>query len=330
MGSQTPANRSCEPSGGFAILSLMKRVKVILDFDGTLTDEARQAKELSGIAKRILAEEILEVPLQEVEELYSSIRKAILTNPHRYHWSVNGLKATYAYEGAYLLNTSILQEIMRSNLSYIKTVMEKFPADTLDSVTLASNHLFHRGTMQVRPHFVRGVRRFLLELIENPVIDPVIITNSETRKIEKNLAELSIGRRGGRHLFRHEIEILGDTRQYHMDPEWNHHFVHHHYGSTQVLPVDTHFSIDLRRPVYHAVLMKILEEGHDEVVVVADGLSLAGALPLVMGLRFILKKADYTPHWCEACVTSYANGLVVQNLQELKNQLLSIVQNVEA
>lgn len=302
----------------------MKRVKVILDFDGTLTDETRQARELAGIAKRMLAEEILEVPLGKVESLYSKIRRAILTNPHRYHWSVNGLKATYAYEGAYLLNTSILQEIMRSNLTYLRTVMRKFPANSLDSVTLASNHLFHTGTIQVHPHFLEGVEKFLARLIDHPGIDPVIITNSETRKIEKNLKTLRIGKKGARHRFSHEIEILGDTRQYHMDPEWDHHFEHHHYGSTQVLPVDAHFSIDLRRPVYHAVLMKILEEGYDEVVVVADGLSLAGALPLVMGLTFILKKTDYTPDWCLACVQEHPKGRIVDDLRQLEEYLLAL------
>jgi len=110
-----------------------------------------------------------------------------------------------------------------------------------------------------------------------------------------------------------------------MDPDWEQHFEHHHYGSTQILPVNEQFSIDLRRPVYHAVLKRILEEGFDEVVVVADGLSLAGALPLVMGLTFVLKKTGYTPEWCETCVREHPNGWVVNDLQELKEYLFGLV-----
>src|SRR3990170_155332 len=196
----------------------MKRVKVALDFDGTLTDEDRQARELKGIAQQMLAEKILNVPLRDVKRHYREVRKSILANPHKYHWSVNGLKATYAHEGAYLLNTSILQEVMRCDLNYLRTVMRKFPPNSLDSVTLASNHLFHKGTIRVNPYFLSGADEFLITLIKHPMIEPVIITNSETRKIEKNLKKLRIGRKGSRHRFPYEIEILGDTRQYHMDP----------------------------------------------------------------------------------------------------------------
>jgi FMN phosphatase YigB (HAD superfamily) len=73
---------------------MMNSVKVIMDFDGTLTDEAQQARELSEIAKRMLAEEILEIPLEDVEVLYKEQRQEILDQPHKHHWNVNGLPAT--------------------------------------------------------------------------------------------------------------------------------------------------------------------------------------------------------------------------------------------
>lgn len=304
----------------------MKRAKVIMDFDGTLTDEAQQARELASIAKRMLAEEVLQVPYEEIVDLYDKMRGAILARPHKYHWMVNGVPATYAYEGAYLLNTSILQNIVLSKPRFIKKVRKVFPANNLDSVTQCSNHLFHTGTLQVDPHFLDGVRELLIDLIEHEAIDPVILTNSETRKIEMNLRKLRIGKRGSDHDYKYEIDILGDTRQYHMDSQWEEHFEHDEHGSIQELPVNKHFSIDLRRPVYHAALVEVLEEGHDEVVVVADGFSLAGALPLMMGLKFILKKTGYTPRWCEECVSSHHNGDVVGEIEELKELLFSLVE----
>lgn len=299
---------------------------MILDFDGTLTDETRQAQELASIAKRMLAEEILEVPIEEVETLYREIREEILRRPHRYCWKVNGLPATYACEGAYLLNTSILQEVIRSSPRYVRKIRKRFPQNNLDSVTLCSNHLFHTGTLKTRPHFLDGVRELLVWLIEHEAIDPSILSNSETRKISKNLCLLRIGECGSDHGFDYEIEILGDTRQYHMDEEWGEHFDHGEYGAIQVVPVNTHFSIDLRRPVYHAALKKVMAEGHDEVVVVADGLSLAGALPLMMGLRFILKKTDHTPSWSEEFVSSHPNGSVVEEIGQVKEALISLVE----
>jgi len=305
---------------------MAKRIKVIMDFDGTLTDEGRQAKQLATIARRMLAKDILHVSLREIEKAYEKIRKKILACPHRFHWEVNGLPATYAYEGAYLLNTAIMQEIVRSKPTYLSAVKKLFPSDGLDPVTRCTNHLFHKGTFQVRPYFLGGVRRLLISLIKHPAIDPVIMTNSETRKIKKNLRKLRIGQCGTKHHFCHELEILGDTRQYHMDSNWNQVFQHHIHGPIQVLPVNKRFSVDLRRPVYFEALRRIIEQGDNEAVVVADGFSLAGALPLCMGLRFILKKTDFTPAWTEEYVASHPNGTVVGELGELQRHLLSLVE----
>lgn len=303
----------------------MKQVKVILDFDGTLTDEVRQAEELAVTAKQMLAEEILEAELEEIEAAYEEIREEILSKPHKYHWEVNGLPATYAYEGAYLLNTSILQNMIKSKPKFVKRVQKLFPANRLDSITQCSNHLFHTCTMQVHPHFLEGARELLIWMIDHDYINPVILSNSETRKIGKNLELIEIGEKGSEHGFDYEIEILGDTRQYHMDSEWKENFEHDDYGQIQVLPISDKFEVDLRRPIYHKALKKVIEEGNDEVVVVADGFSLAGSLPLVMGQKFILKKTPLTPQWSADFVDGHENGSVVENIAELKKKLASMV-----
>ena len=304
---------------------MAKLVKVIMDFDGTLTDEGRQALELATIAKGMLAD-ILGVPLPRIEASYNRIRQRILRTPQHFHWEVNGLPATYAYEGAYLLNTTIVQEIIRSKPAYLHKIRKLYPTDGLDPMTKCTNHLFHAGTFQVHPYFLDGVRTLLVSLIEHPLIDPVIMTNSETRKITKNLRKLRIGQRGARHKFPHEIDVLGDTRQYHMDPAWEQAFDSGKNGLIQVLPINEHFTVDLRRPVYHAALQRIMDEGYDQVVVVADGFSLAGALPLAMGLRFILKKTDFTPAWTEEYVSTHPNGSVVSGIPELGSLLRSLVE----
>jgi hypothetical protein len=303
----------------------MKKIKVILDFDGTLTDEARQAEELESLAKKMLAEEILELELEKIESLYSKVRREILNKPHKYHWEVNGLPATYAYEGAYLLNTSILQNVIGSDKKFVEKVRKKFPAKRLDSVTRCSNHLFHKCTMEVQPHFLDGARDLLIWMIEHDILEPVILSNSESRKIGRNLELIEVGEKNTNHGFGYEIEILGDTRQYHMDSEWEESFEHDDHGEIQVLPITDKFEIDLRRPVYHKALTRVEEEGNDEIVVVADGFSLAGSLPLVMGMRFILKKTPHTPRWVESYIEDHVNGSVVEDLGQLKIELASLV-----
>ncbi len=295
------------------------KVKAILDFDGTLTDEVKQAEEIVIIAKSMLAK-ILELSVAQVEQLYQETKQMILKKPEKYFWEVNGLPATYAYEGAYLLNTGILQTILRSRPQFISLVSKKFPSGTLDSVTLCTNYMFHEGSFHVSPHFLPGVREFLIHLIENDQITPVILTNSETRKIAKNLLELEIGEKGTSHPFPHEIEILGDTRQYHMDSSWNEAF-----AATKVLPINKRFSVDLRRPIYHRALKQVQSEGYKQVVIAADGFSLAGALPLVMDMNFILMKTSYTPKWSERYVRSHPKGKIATNIFELESLLHSFV-----
>lgn len=297
-----------------------ERSKVILDFDGTLTNESQQAAELAKVSIQMLSNEILKIPQQEVENLYDKERGEILKNPHLYLWKVNNMPATYAYEGAYLLNTVVLQQVLSSNPYFLKTIEKQFPTDNLDSVTKCLNRIFHEGSLGVNPHFLEGTRELLISLINNQLIDPVILTNSETRKISKNLTELQIGEKGAKHQFEHEIEILGDTKQYYLDPNWN-------FEKEQILPITPLFSVDLRRPIYYEALSKIKAQGYKEVVVAADGFSLAGALPLNMGLHFILVKTDYTPEWSRNYVAAQTKGHLAEGVKELGDKIISIVES---
>lgn len=302
-----------------------ERSKIILDFDGTLTNETEQAAELAKVSTQMLADEILKIPSEEVENIYNNEREKILKNPHLYLWKVNGMPATYAYEGAYLLNTVVLQQVLSSNSFFIKTIEKQFPPGELDSVTKCLNYLFHEGSLGVNPHFLDGARELLISLIKNELIDPVILTNSETRKINKNLTQLQIGEKGTRHQFEHEIEILGDTKQYFLDPNWDVYFDNQDYGKIQILPVTPLFSVDLRRPIYYEALSKIKSQGYKEIVVAADGFSLAGALPLNMGLHFILLKTDHTPEWSWNYVAAQPKGHVAKGMSDLGDKILSIV-----
>lgn len=301
-----------------------KKIKVILDFDGNLTDETKQAAELVDVAKKMLSE-ILGCSARQIDKRYQTIKGKILAKPQRYSWEINGLPACYAYEGAYLLNTAILQQILKSEPRFMKIITKRFPAAELDSVTQCVNQLFHQGSFSVNPHFLPGAREFLLGLLAHPKIEPVILTNSETRKIAKNLAELSIGEKGTDHPFEHEIGILGDTRQYFMKPDWPVNFTHEKHGPIQVLPINKRFQVELRRPIYYEALKKVIADGFHEIVVVADGFSLAGALPLMMGLSFILMKTGYTPAWCTKYVGNHPKGQVVSDIPGMHQAVLSLL-----
>jgi hypothetical protein len=287
------------------------RYTVIADFDGTLTAEETQAAPLAERSLDTLASEILDVPRWQLAEDYASVQARLLDAPHLYCWEVNGLVASYCDEGAFILNTTTLQVMLRENPGYVQGVAAAFPDAEYDPVVDCTNYLFHRHTAEFPPAFRPGARDALSWLLDQAEYEPVILTNSLGDKVSRQLGALSLGR---------EVKVLGDTRQYEMDPQWDHRFSHPRLGLIQVWPLPGGRRIDLRRPAYYRALVKAAHPAEGlsrRLVVVADTLSLPGALPLMMGIPFLLLRTPYTPAWCVRVVQAHAPGQVLENLGEL-------------
>lgn len=287
--------------------------KVILDYDGTLTAEEEQVTALADRSLDTLARDILRVPRSRLEEDYQVAREALLAAPHQHWWEVNGLIASYCDEGAFILNTSTLQAMLRSNPDYLRAVTRAFPSAEYDPVVDCTNYLFHRHTAELAPCFRPETRAVLAELMAHPSFAPLVLTNSLGDKVQRNLSTLELG----------EMVILGDTRQYEMDPHWGQWFSHPRWGRIQILPVDELHQVDLRRPAYYRALGGEMGSGAG-LVVVADTLSLPGALPLVMGIPFVLLRTPYTPRWCLDFVAAHPLGHVLDGLAELPRLLTTL------
>jgi hypothetical protein len=296
-------------------------LKVIIDFDGTLTAEEIQARPLAEKWLHTLATEIIGVPLphkvrwqllrRQLAADYKATRARLLAAPHRYWWEVNGLIASYCDEGAFILNTTTVQVMLRDNPAYAQAVAAAFPEAEYDAVVDCTNYLFHRHTAELPPAFRPAARRVLTALLEHPDRIPIVLTNSLGDKVRRLLATLMLDG---------EIAVLGDTRQYDMDPGWTHHFQHPELGKIQVWPFSQRRQVDLRRPVYYRALVRAAADG-SRLVVVADTFSLPGALPLVMGIPFLLLRTVYTPDWCVQVVESHPLGQVLSDLGELPSVL---------
>jgi len=282
-------------------------LKVIIDFDGTLTEEEKQAGPLAEKSLDTLAYEIIGAPRDQLAADYRGTRACLLRAPERYWWEVNGLVASYCDEGAFILNTTTLQVMLRENPTYAGAVKAAFPRAEYDAVVDCTNCLFHRHTAELSPMFRPAAREVLVALIEQPERTPLILTNSLGDKVQHHLATLALGQ---------EIEVLGDTRQYGMDPAWTHHFSHPKLGDIQVWPVSMSRKVDLRRPAYYRALTRAAADG-SRLAVVADTFSLPGALPLVMALPFLLVRTAYTPSWCIQAVREAPCGRVLDDLADL-------------
>ncbi len=286
-------------------------LKVIIDFDGTLTAEETQVRSLAERSLKTLATEILDVPQSRLAEEYQATRARLLAAPHRYWWEVNGLIASYCDEGAFILNTTTLQVMLRDNPTYARAVAAAFPQAEYDPVVDCTNHLFHRHTAELPPAFRPAARHVLDALAAHPDRAPLVLTNSLGDKVRRLLSTLGLDG---------EVAVLGDTRQYDMDPDWTHHFSHPDLGEIQVWPVPPNRHIDLRRPVYYRALVRAAADG-SRLAVVADTLSLPGALPLMMDIPFLLLRTPYTPDWCVRVVDAHPLGQVLDDLAELPPSL---------
>lgn len=282
-------------------------LKVIIDFDGTLTAEETQVASLAERSLDTLANEIVGAPRQALAADYETTRARLLCTPHRYWWEVNGLIASYCDEGAFILNTTTLQVMLRENAAYAQAVAAAFPQAEYDPVMDCINHLFHRHTAELPPAFRPAARDVLATLADHPGRTPVVLTNSLGDKVRRHLATLALDS---------EIAVLGDTRQYEMEPDWRQRFPHPQLGDIQVWPVGEKHQVDLRRPVYYRALVQTAADG-SRLAVVADTFSLPGALPLMMGIPFFLLRTPYTPAWCARVVDAHPLGRVLDDLAGL-------------
>jgi hypothetical protein len=287
--------------------------KVIIDFDGTLTPEELQAASLAQRSLGTLARDILHVPLEELEAQYERTQACLLRAPHRYGWHVNGLLASYCDEGAFILNTAVLQTMLTRDEGYRKAIARAFPSVDYDSVMECVNHLFHHHTAELVPEFRPGARDLLVTLSRHADYEPIVLTNSLSDKVRRQLTALGAN----------TIPVLGDTRQYDMDPAWPHRFSHPTLGDIQMWQIDDLHQIDLRRPAYHCALCDVISDG-SLAVVIADTFSLPGALPLLMGMPFCLLRTSYTPKWCSRAVATHPRGYVLDGLQDLGEVLQNL------
>ncbi|MFZ5915731.1 MAG: hypothetical protein ACOYZ7_02215 [Chloroflexota bacterium] len=282
-------------------------MKVIIDFDGTLTAEEAQAASLAEKSLHTLANEIIGAPQQRLAADYYAAQARLLAEPQRYWWEVNGLIASYCDEGAFILNTTTLQVMLRQNPAYHQAVTAAFSQVEYDAVVDCTNYLFHRHTAELPPQFRPAAREVLAALLARSDREPFVLTNSLGDKVRRHLATLALDG---------QIAVLGDTRQYEMRPDWPQCFHHPQLGAIQVWPVTTDRQIDLRRPAYFRALTQAAADG-SALAVVADTFSLPGALPLMMGIPFFLLRTSYTPEWCACVVAAHPLGHVLQDLADL-------------
>lgn len=213
-------------------------MKIIIDFDRTLTAEESQVGPLSENSLKTLASEILGVLRRQLVEECESTRECLLRAPYRHWWEVNGLAASYCDEGAFILNTTTLQVMLRKKPNYLPTVTAAFRRAEYDPVVDCTNYVFHRHSAELSPAFRPCAGAVLSSLIAHPHRTPVVLTNSLGDKVRRHLRTLELDE---------DVAVLRDTRQCQMDPDWQKRFSHPDFGDIQIWPACEHCRVDLCR-----------------------------------------------------------------------------------
>jgi FMN phosphatase YigB (HAD superfamily) len=304
----------------------MAIIKLLSDFDGVWTDQESEADYVNKFIIRKISD-LSKFNPAEVREILKECRKTIEKTPHNYGWHFENYFACYYGEDPFGDNNAIFDYINKSaskssysnykqNLAIIKdSVLTKTGNKSLSDF---SNECFVKSTGQfkqegkLRP--VPSAGDTIKKLNDNG-IEIVIVSNSNTDKIEHLFFKAGHKATNEKSLKRGKLHAIGDARKYIIDPSFK--------EVPEKLTIKSNFNPYLRRRNYFKIL---LEEKPDYVL--GDVFSLDLALPLYLrlkdpgfkNLKVIQKIQPHTPAWVKDYLKSKKlNGIAytVKDVSEL-------------
>ncbi|HLD38919.1 MAG TPA: HAD family hydrolase [archaeon] len=162
--------------------------KLLLDFDGTLTDTSKEAQPALEKWDELFSERT-GMPLSEVKNQIKRIKFEILSNP-KTGWTVNGYVMAPAAADPYVLHTTAYQALISKG--------------GIDENILTE--IFHDSYPFSATIFREGAADFLDALLK--MLSVVIVTNSRTEPVEGKLRKLG----------NYSIPIMGNAKKYVPDP----------------------------------------------------------------------------------------------------------------
>lgn len=239
--------------------------KIILDFDGTLTDTATEAKPfLAEFAQRFARRYGIAIDILEEQV---AIKKAEIINDPQRGWEVNGHIIAPALADPYVLNFTCYKELMG-------VADEAFSADvpaTPQKQDELLTALFHECYAFADTVFKPGAKEFLAGVCRSHEV--AIVTNSKTAAVREKLEKLG----------EFPVQVIGNAKKYVIDHSFT-------QVSESLELQGFHRPILLRRKQYKDVLDTLLMEGFtpERTTVIGDIFELDLALPAYLGYGSIL------------------------------------------
>jgi len=272
-------------------------MKLISDFDGIWTNQAKEAEYVWNFILNYLSE-LTSESKNFVSDTLSACKKEMNGTPELYGWYNNGAVACYYNEDPFGDNNAIFDYINKTGLSD-DTAYHKSLKHIRDSILKKYNSLADFS----QDCFFLATTKFKEEGKLSPVSDAaevvqkinssgteiIIVSNSKTKKIEHVFEKAGI-KASPEH--GSVVRVRGDAMKFVLDNSFN--------EVPEYLNINDKFSVPLRRKSYYEILK---EEKPD--IVIGDVFSLDLSLPLYLrlnrkefsNLKVVQRVQTYTPYW---------------------------------
>ncbi len=282
-------------------IGVQEKPKVVIDFDGTLTDLDRETEDYFAPFYRGFAD-LTSTKLSEVEQLFHKAYAEIDANPGVFGWEINGIFVA-----------PIADPYMRNNAATTLVLgrLEKqiaFP----DLVKL------HQACQADLPTIFKPGAREFIEIL-NRERDLSVVTNSKPDLVLQKLRLL---------LGDHDIQVIGNAKKYSIDSAWT-------VVAETVQPKGFPRPVYLRRRDYAEVLKKIGESGKGQQpiqCVIGDIYELDLVFPENYGLVYpendihtvLVTTPEWTPQWEIAHYQDHPNGISSDSLLTIAQHVLTL------
>lgn len=266
-------------------------LKIILDFDGTLTNVEKEARPVLEKKAELFCERtgmpriILEVLLREAEQ-------EVLRDP-KAGWTYNGLVVAPATADPYIFDTACYSKILEK---LEKDLQFNVPREQKSREEFLQK-LFHDSYPYAAAVFREGAKEFLEELASQYTV--VVVTNSQTDPVKKKMEKLGD----------FDIPIFGGAKKYAVENAWEN-------VPESIQPENFPRPVLLRRHQYN-LLLSILGFEPKETAVVGDIFELDLALPQHLGYRAGLLQTLGTQKHEKKYMESQPNSFLAKNFGEV-------------
>lgn len=263
----------------------VEKGRIISDFDGTVTDNTKEARTYTFAYFEQMAR-LTKIGELELMELVILAEEEIRNNPGLYGWKVDGLIVAPATADPYVFTTTTMQLIASQNNIHF---------DNSTWQTIHKNS-YEKTGISFKPE----AREYLSELQKTGRL--AVVTNSHTDAVAKKLYSL---------FGDNDIEIIGDARKHELDNNW------------EFLPMTSQYP-GFPRPVYirRKKYSNTIDTLGKVDWVVGDIYELDLALPEARGIGTVLVTFDHTPEHEMRHFDNHSNGFRNNNLLEILAKII--------